>query len=189
MILANDLPPIEPYDEPTQKRARVYSMTKPFVDEPSNEFELKKDYNLEAEMKTIQFQKAFIQLLIELYAEFQSNGRIEVEPQEVLNAKSEWLGDDEENNIFVKFQNVFEITNDERDFVGSEDITNWTIRDKEMSYKNFAQQLKKYCIINDFGNVELKNKKINKKVIKTWFGTKLIIEREDDIDGEVAGSG
>lgn len=89
MILANDLPPIEPYDEPTQKRARVYFMTKPFVDEPSNEFELKKDYNLETEMKTIKFQKAFIQLLIELYAEFQSNGRIEVEPQEVLNAKTE----------------------------------------------------------------------------------------------------
>lgn len=99
------------------------------------------------------------------------------------------MGDDAEDNIFVKFQNVYEITNDKKDFISSEDITNWTIRDKEMSYKNFAQQLKKYCIINNFGNVSLMNKKINKKVIKSWFGIKLINDEEDDLIGEVAGSG
>ena len=42
ICLANDLSPIKPYDDAVESRIRVVSYTKQYVDEPSNEFELKK---------------------------------------------------------------------------------------------------------------------------------------------------
>jgi hypothetical protein len=74
ILLANDVPEIVPYDDATQGRVRVYSYTKSFVDEPSNEYELKKDPNLDNEMKTRLFQRCFIGLLVKTYLEFQDGG-------------------------------------------------------------------------------------------------------------------
>ena len=37
VLLANDIPEIKPYDDALINRVRVYSYTKPFVDEPKNE--------------------------------------------------------------------------------------------------------------------------------------------------------
>jgi hypothetical protein len=104
IFLANDLPPIKPYDEPMQKRAKVIGYTKAFVDEPSNEFELKKDSNLDKEMTTLKFRRCFVGLLIKSYLEFQIGGRVEIEPIEVNQAKATWLGADDENDIMGKFQ-------------------------------------------------------------------------------------
>ena len=50
--MANDLPKIKPYCNATNERVRVIHYEKIFVDNPSNEFELKKDENLKDEMKT-----------------------------------------------------------------------------------------------------------------------------------------
>ena len=180
IVMANDLPPIKPYDKPTQNRVNVIGYKLPYVDEPTNEFELKKDYDIEKEIETLQFRRCFIGMLIRQYLEFQDGGRIEIVPDGVLKAKDDWFGSDEENSIMVKFQQKYEITNNIDDFVKSSEIENWTVNEKESSYKKFCQELKKYCVVNGFNNVDTRDKKINKKVSKHWFGLKLIDDECDE---------
>lgn len=47
-----------------QKRAKSIHYTKAFVDNPSNEFELMKDPNLEKVMTTLVVRRCFVGLLI-----------------------------------------------------------------------------------------------------------------------------
>jgi phage/plasmid-associated DNA primase len=174
IVLANDIPEIKPYDDAVQNRVRVYSYTKSFVDEPANEYELRKDPNLEKEMQTLQFQRCFIGLLIKSYLSFQHNKRIENEPEQVIVAKTEWMGSKEENDIFNKFQQKYEFTNDIDDYVLSEDIKNWVVGTKEMSFMKFVMDLKKYAVINKYENILNKPKKIKKVNYQAWRGIKLI---------------
>ena len=105
LLLANDIPEIKPYDDAVINRVRVYSYTKHFVDDPDNEFELKKDPELENEMQTARFQRCFVGMLIMSYLKFHDDGkRVEIEPIEVMMAKKDWMGEDSENNIIDKFQ-------------------------------------------------------------------------------------
>jgi phage/plasmid-associated DNA primase len=174
IFLANDLPPIKPYDEPMQKRAKVINHTKSFVDNPSNEFELQKDSNLDKEMTTLRFRRCFVGLLIKSYLDFQMGGRVENEPEEVNAAKAVWLGSDDENNIIAKFLEKYEITDNKDDFVKSSEIENWTVVNKDISYRKFCQELKKYCTIHKHSNVEIKQRKVNKVNVQGWFGLRLI---------------
>jgi hypothetical protein len=180
IVLANDIPEIKPYDDAVQNRVRVYSYTKSFVDEPANEFELRKDPNLEKEMETKQFQRCFIGLLVQSYLTFQQNGRVENEPQEVMVAKTNWMGSNEDNNIMNKFQQQFEITNSPEDYVFSKDIETWITSTKEMSYMKFVMELKKYCIIEKYDDVINKFKKVNKVNYKSWFGIKKISQQQEE---------
>lgn len=174
IVLANDIPEIKPYDDAVQNRVRVYSYTKSFVDEPANEYELRKDPNLEKEMQTLQFQRCFIGLLIKSYLSFQHNKRVENEPEQVIVAKTEWMGSKEDNDIFNKFQQKYEFTNIIDDYVLSEDIKNWVVGTKEMSFMKFVMDLKKYAVINKYENVINKPKKIKKVNYQSWRGIKLI---------------
>lgn len=164
VVLANDVPEIKPYDDAVKNRVRVYSYTKSFVDKPENEFELKKDPKLEAEMQTLRFQRCFVGILIRSYLNFNTNRRIENEPSEVMMAKKDWMGDDKDNDIMVKFQSEYEITNDSKDFVKSTDIQNWLISTKDLiSIKKFSLELKKYARLNNFDCVKNDGKQVNKK--------------------------
>ena len=178
LALANDLPKIIPYDVGVDNRARVISYTKSFVDEPKGGFELKIDYTLENEMKTLNFQKCFIQLLIESYAFFQKD-RIEIEPSEVCYAKKDWLGIARENDIMTSFLETFEFTNNKADSVKSKEIEEWIGKTKEMSYSKFCVQMKKYCVTNG-KTIELCRKKIKNKQYQAWTGI-LISKIEEDI--------
>ena len=179
ILLANDMPDIKPFDTAIQNRVRVYSYTKAFVDEPKNEYELKKDPNLDNEMKSRLFQRCFIGLLIRKYLEFQDNGCVENEPNEVVVAGNDWIGTTEENDIINKFQQFYEITNCESDFVPSREIENYIRTMGDMSYKNFVMELKKNCILKSLKKVKNDGKTINKKSIQGWFGIKRI---EDNIN-------
>ena len=183
ILLANDMPEIKPFDIAIQNRVRVYSYTKAFVDEPRNEYELKKDPNLDNEMKSRQFQRCFIGLLIRKYLEYSDNGCVENEPNEVLVARNDWIGTTEENDIINKFQQFYEITNCESDYIPSRDVENFIRSMGDMSYKKFAMELKKYCVIKSLRNVKNDNKKLNSKVFKAWFGIKPIDDNfnTDDI--------
>ena len=48
----------------------------------------------------------------------------------------------------------------------------------------FAIELKKYCSIKKFSNVEVKVKKIASKAVRVWLGIKIIID-----DDELKASG
>ena len=61
ILMANDLTPIAPYDKAVDNRVRIVNYKKLFTDVVEDkENELQKDYNLENEIKTADFQKAFI---------------------------------------------------------------------------------------------------------------------------------
>jgi phage/plasmid-associated DNA primase len=182
VCFANDLPKIKPYDDAVNNRVRIISYNKSYVDEPSNEFELRKDLNIENEIKTLRFQRVMVGLLIREYSLYKQNG-LQPEPDEVLNSKEEWVG--EEANCIKSFLNDYEITNDANHYVKSNDIKSWLEQKKfGISMEKFSKELKKYCCINHFENIDNKYKKIGGKSIRVWCGVNIIKETsyEDDME-------
>ena len=175
VCMANDINKIKPYDKALSNRTRVIPFNNQFVEEPSNEFQLKKDINIAAEMETLLFQRVFVGLLIRRYMKYVDSGKVEVEPAEVVLAKNEWIGDENEVGFVSQFLTDFEITNNVKDFVPSSYIDEW-LKHKNLgvSMKCFGAELRKHCIISKFTNVSSKDKKINGKNVKAWFGIKEI---------------
>ena len=185
IILANDLPKIKPYDDAVNNRVRVGTFEKTFVENPKNEYELKMDCNLEIEMTTMKFQQAFVNLLVKTYTDFIKNGSIESEPAEVIRAKCDWIGEESEHSVIGKFLEDYEITNNQNDFVRSEDVTYWLTNSNDgISSKKFGLEFKKHCAINKFDNVVSKMKSIAGKKISCWFGMKRLGCEEDTGDNK-----
>ena len=176
VVMANDLPKIVPYDDAVNERTKVISYKRQFVENPSNEFEIKMDKNIANEIKTIEFQKAFIGLFIQAYMD---KTKFDIVPDEIIMGKQEWITTD--NNVIDTFKNDFELTNNENDFVKSSDIEDW-IKQKTLgiTMMKFSSEMKKYAIINKLENVYNKVKKVKGKSPMCWFGIKLIYETECD---------
>ena len=185
VCMSNDLNNIKPYDEAVSKRVRIIPYEKEFVDEPSCDMELKKDPNLEQEMKTDLFKQAFVTMLVMRYVQFveEENG-IETEPEEVANAKRDWTGDEGGKYKYVdKFLEDFEITNNPNDFTFSKNMEEWLeSKNFGISYILFTKELKKYCNEHNFDSVDSKLKKFNGKPHRSWFGVK---ERKYNPEWEV----
>jgi hypothetical protein len=172
--MANDIPKIAPFDNAINNRLNIISYNKRFVAEPSNEFELKLDENLDNEMKSDKFKIHFGYLMTNAYYKFIENNKLEVIPDGVKNAKSEWVGDDADNLTINKFLEDYEITNDIVDYTTNKDIEEW-IKDNKINISiiKFVMELKKYCIIKKHDHIESKVKKIAGKCHKGWIGIKL----------------
>ena len=150
---------------------------KSFVDNPTNQYELLKDRNIEAEMGSDRFKRMFLMLFIERYTEYVNNGCVETLPESVKYGKEEWIGNSEEIKYVSQFQADFEITNDEADFVESACIENWLkSKDLGISMKKFTAELKKHCSLKGLDNVYNKVKKIKGKSPMVWVGMKLSTE-------------
>ena len=148
---------------------------KVFVDNPSNQYEVQKDSNIQQEMRTEEFQRVFLMLLISRYTDFVQNGSIDYDPPGVIAAKENWIGHSSELNFISIFSNEFEITNDATDFTMSSEIDAWIIsKDLGISYQKFSNELKKHCVLQNLDNVKIKDKKLNGKGMKAWFGIKKI---------------
>lgn len=175
VCMANDIPKIAPYDPAVDGRIRVISYKKQFVDEVEDEEnELLKDNNIDNEIMTDDFKNAFLMMFLKRYVDFKENGDID-EPEEVINGKKEWI--EETGNNIDLFLNDFEITNNEEDFILSEDIKIWTDDKKlHISSTKIAMEIKKYCKKNNYNNVINKVKKVNKRSIMAWFGIKAITD-------------
>jgi hypothetical protein len=171
IAMANDIPKIVPYDSAVDNRVRVISYKKKFVDEVEDkENELLKDNDIDKEINTDEFQAAFLMMLIKRYVDFKDNGDIQ-EPDEVINGKKEWI--EETGDVMDLFLNDFEITNDEKDYLPSEDIQLWLSEKKiGISATKIGIEIKKYCKNKKYDNVNNKYKKINKRSIMVWFGIK-----------------
>ena len=170
ICFANDLPRIKPYDTAVDNRTRVISYKKKFVDEPENEGELKKDYNLTEEMKTLRFQRCFVGLLIRRYIWSVQQEYTEI-PEAVKNGKKEWI--ETTCNYIEKFLENFEITNSEDDFVRSKDIEEWIKESKlGITMTKFGIELKKHIEMKKYDKIINKYKKIEGKSVMCWFGIK-----------------
>lgn len=179
ICFSNDMNKIKPYDNAVDNRVRVISYKKQFVDsEPQDENEIKKDNNIENEMKTLQFQRVFIGLLIKQYIQYNNMKIKPDEPEEVKDAKREWI--EPENNIVESLLNDFEITNNPEDYIKSQDLQDWiNSNNKGISIKRLAIDLKKYITKKKLDNVVNKVKKIGGKSNICWFGIKKSYECED----------
>lgn len=171
VVFANDLPPIKPYDTAIANRLGVIDYKKAFVDNPTNEFELKKDNNIDKEIETLSFRKCLINLFIDTYVKF-TNGIIkDVVLDEVENAKNIWIS--QSDNVVKMFLEEFDITNDENDFVESYKIVNWLeMKRLGITMKNFTIELNKYCKLKAFENVTTIRKRVNNKSLHVWLGIK-----------------
>lgn len=186
VIFANDIPLITPYDDAVDNRVKIIGFNKQFVEDPTNEYELKRDDKLEDEMKTDKFKQHFIALIINRYIKFNNEeNRKEIIPEAVNNSKTEWIGDISEFSIIGKFCNEFSLTNNETDHVLSSDIISWLELQKAgISIKKFSVELTKYCNIKKFNNITSKTKKICGRCAKVWTGIKKIVEEFDDEDDD-----
>ena len=171
IMMANDLPPISPYDKAVDNRTRVIHYKKQFTDVVEDEEnELLKDYNLIDEIKTTKFQNAFLMMLIQEYVKYKEEGEHE-EPEDVINGKKEWIA--ETGNDIDKFLENFTITNDENDFLPSEEIKHWLKEDKiGITPTKMGIEIKKYCKKNNYDNVISKVKKIAGKSVRGYAGIK-----------------
>ena len=176
VCMSNDLNNIKPYDQAVSKRVRVIPYEKEFVDEPTNDMELKKDPNIEKEMTTELFKRVFMMMVILRYDQFvrDENG-VEVEPEEVINAKRDWTGDDGGKHKYVqKFIDDYEITNNEKDYVVSKVMETWLeSKNFGISYILFTKDLKAYCKERNLDVVESKVKKICGKSPHVWVGIRV----------------
>lgn len=180
VVMANDLPKIKPYDDAVNERCKVFGYNKQFVEEPTNEFELLMDKNIEKEMMTDKFQRCFLGLLIHEYMLFSEGGFVETVPVEVLLSKQDWI--QEEKSYIAIFVNDFELTNDPNDFVTSEEIQSW-IDEKKLgiTFTKFGMEMNKYCKINKLENIYKIQKKLQGKNKKVWQGIKMINEVETSL--------
>jgi phage/plasmid-associated DNA primase len=178
MVLANDIKKITPYDDAVNGRVQIFSYNKRFVENPSNEFELKADPNLKHEVQTIEFQKALIGLFIQAYMD---KSKFDTIPAEALYCKNEWISTDA--NVVETFKEDFEFTSDKNDFVKSSDIEYWLTQQKlGVSMTKFTGELKKYITIHKL-DIHNNRKKIGGKLYMCWFGIKRIVETAEDDDG------
>eukprot|EP01041_Mallomonas_annulata_P014629 gene14629-31130_t len=119
ICFANDIPKIKPYDDAVNGRVRVISYNKVYVENPTNEFELKMDVNIKDEIKTQRFQRIFVGLLIQQYMDYMRDGEPD-EPMEVITAKQEWISED--TDVLNSFLKDFTVTNNKEDYIKSSEI-------------------------------------------------------------------
>ena len=159
---ANDIPNISGADTDTaiNDRLKIISYTKKYVDNPTNEFELQKDNDINIEMKSEKFLNAFNFIIFDAYLEYTKNEKLDNDPEEVKCFKSDWVGDGGDNKTIKKFLETFNISNDIKHYTPSRDIEAW-LKDENIgiTIKKFSMELKKYCQINKLDNIESKAKK------------------------------
>lgn len=180
VLFANDVPDIKPYDEAVDARLRVVSFKKSFVDAPSNEFELKKDPNLENEIRTLRFQKALVGLFIREYMHAKEFG-VPEEPADVLAAKKEWVGD--EADPLGRILEQFEVSNSPADYVRSSHIEKTIEALKiDMKMRKFGSLMAKYTTLKKLEHIKNGQKKIAGKNVAVWFGLKEVKEEEEEAE-------
>ena len=180
---ANDAPKISGIDtDPAiNNRLKFISYTKRYVNNPTNEFELKINDNIDNEIETEEFKEAFQFIIFDAYLNFIHNNKNEIEPEEVKIFKSEWVGDGGEQKTITKFLESFEITDNKEQFTISKDIEEWLNTEKiGITITKFSMELKKYCKLKKYNNIESKVKKISGKSKQAWIGIKKLIDEDDE---------
>jgi len=172
--MANDIPIIKPKDDALYDRAKVFNYEKPYVDEPSNEFELKKDSNIGTEIKTDKFIKTFIYLLVDTYYLYKTGELVQTESPEMIEAKSLWIGETDEKDVFTQFNDDFEITNNTDDYILAADLQDWLKENSKLSPTKFGVEFKNMCRRKKHDKVDKIRRRVEGKLCYVWTGIKLI---------------
>lgn len=172
IIYANDLEGIEPVDDAVVNRVRAIPYEKVFVDEVTNEFELKKDPSCENLPNDDLFQRCFIEMVFRCYTKYVQENKKEIEPEGIKRANMNIIGYDG-GSVINKFLNDYEITNNADDRIPSKEIEDWLkMNSSKVSMTKFGLEMKKYVTINKLNNVANKATKISGKSKVCWFGIK-----------------
>jgi hypothetical protein len=183
ILFANDIDNIEPCDDAVKNRLVCVNYQKVFVDEPTNQFQLKKDTNLDAEIQTTRFKNAFIWCLINSYKKFhETKKRVDMPPVAEMAVAFKDIVGENGDDLITNFLKDFEITNAVGDYVRSSVIVEW-LKGTKVSIKKFGVEMKKYAILNNLENVFSDQKKIGKN-IKVWKGIKVLKETDVENGGE-----
>jgi hypothetical protein len=75
-------------------------------------------------------------------------------------------------DIFDEFMKVYEITNDEKDYIRSSELVEWG-KGKGITITKLGRDINKHCESNEFLNVKSKQKKIKGSNVQVWAGIKL----------------
>lgn len=173
VLLANDLPQINPCDDAVANRATVLEYEKSFVAEPKGPCELLMDENIKAEVRTVRFCDAFVHLLLSAY---HTSPKM---PDSMTKAKEEWLGV-EDNNVINMFAQQAIFTDDPDDFLSNAAITSWLHRNGfECTITKMNTELKRH-VGNVYSRIAMGQKKISGKKSRGWFG----IQLHQDLDFE-----
>lgn len=171
IMMCNDIPTIKPYDDAVDGRLKIIGYKKVYVDEVTDEdTELKGNINIDSEINTFEFQEIFRSILFLAYKDFLQNGEMP-DPLGLSVAKETYVEDN--TSIIELFQEAFEITNNEDDFIESNSLKEWVKEtNAKISVKKLSLEIKKYCKKNNLLNVGSKVKKINNKHKRVWVGIK-----------------
>jgi len=151
-----------------------------FVDEPINQFQLKKDANLSDEIQTLRFKNAFIWCLINAYKIFHvDKKRQDIKPAGLEVAFSAIVGDDGDD-LITKFLKDYKVTNVTTDFIRASEVEEW-LKGSQISSKKFGVEMKKYAILKNLENVISDVKHIGKSV-RVWRGLRRLVEEADEAD-------
>jgi phage/plasmid-associated DNA primase len=175
ILFAQDLDRIRPIDDAVMNRIRAIKYEKIYVDEPSNELELKIDRGLDHEVTTNEFKMSFLMLLFDTYKTWVDDGKSEFEPDCVKHAVKDIVGTNV--SIVDNFKEEYEITNDPEDYVTSSDVENWLKEGKfHVTMTKFGLELNRYCTIHKLDKVAVKVKKIKGKTVRCWMGIRQMTE-------------
>ena len=169
-VFANDITEITPYDTAVQNRLIVFPFKKIYVDNPTEDYHLKKDDNVDDEIRTEKFQKAMIGIIIHQYKNFRKKGEKPL-PYEIKQAKEQWIN--QQANVIDMFLDSYHFTNNtEEDFITNDELKEWSVNSKTgISDAKLIIEIKKYADRHKF-KIDKRFKKIDKKNKRVWFGMK-----------------
>jgi len=173
----NDIPNINPNDDAVKNRVKCIEYNCVFVDgEVSQDFERPMDKTIKDKFKDVEYQNAFIHIILDAYQEFLRNGHHV--PEEVNNATKEWTGDT--GSVEGALRKKYEITRNVDDFVKSRDILDFLQKNQKiaMSDKKISNELKSLKLVNG-------DKKLNGKTFSVWKGIKEIDDDDYMIDDDI----
>jgi len=173
---ANDITEIKPYDDAVRGRMNVVGYNKVFVENPrEGKNELKIDPNIMNDIRKLDFQRAFVNLIIRAYENYKRDGALTVPAEMELSIK-EWVSQD--TQVVNKLMECYEITGDHEDYVSSSEMREWINRTKlGISEVKFARELKKYVEQNNLDVIK-KAKKIGGRSVMVWFGIRACADEE-----------
>ena len=161
-LLANDLPGITPCDDAVCTRIKALTFNRKFVREPGNEYELLADPNIKTEVKTSEFQAAFVQLLLSSHASWFNAGKNDTDPDCVAAANESWVSapdSDGKESPISRFLDRFALTGEDADFVSVKQIKEH-LENSGVTYNKLLSELLKHCQLSHIKGVHVGTRRV-----------------------------
>ena len=170
--MLNDIPEIQPLDNAVYGRLVYYEFEKQFVEDPTEEYHVKMDKNLEKKIKEQRFINGFIHLILDAYKYYLKNGQPEFDEL----AKEEWTVEGmKDKNLANIIAESYHITKDDKDYITVSEFAEFRKRNKNefstISNKRFAEVLK---------SMGATTGRVGKNGTRVWKGIQKIVNVDDN---------